>query len=98
MWPDLLGGISFTWPFYAGALIAYLVGAIPFGLLLTRFAGLGDIRNIGLAAAHLAAGDGGAVTNHHVVRATFRELEKGGLNRSRETFGPLVEYLSGVTT
>lgn len=27
--------------------IAYLLGSIPFGLLLTRYAGLGDIRNIG---------------------------------------------------
>jgi len=26
---------------------AYLLGSIPFGLLLTRYAGLGDIRNIG---------------------------------------------------
>ena len=29
------------------ALLAYLVGSIPFGLLLTRAAGLGDIRAIG---------------------------------------------------
>ncbi len=29
------------------ALVAYLVGSIPFGLLLTRAAGLGDIRSIG---------------------------------------------------
>lgn len=27
--------------------LAYLLGSIPFGLLLTHFAGLGDIRNIG---------------------------------------------------
>ncbi len=45
--PDPLGDFSFTWPFYAGALIAYLVGSIPFGLLLTRIAGLGDVRKIG---------------------------------------------------
>ena len=31
---------------YAGV-IAYLLGSIPFGLLLTRAAGLGDIRKIG---------------------------------------------------
>jgi glycerol-3-phosphate acyltransferase PlsY len=36
--PFLLAGV-------AGA--AYLAGSIPFGLLLTRFAGLGDIRRIG---------------------------------------------------
>ena len=29
------------------AILAYLLGSIPFGLLLTRFAGAGDIRNIG---------------------------------------------------
>ena len=45
--PDLLGDISFTWPFYAAAVAGYLVGSIPFGLLLTRIAGLGDIRKVG---------------------------------------------------
>lgn len=45
--PDLLGDFSFTWPFYAAALIAYLLGSIPFGLVLTKMAGLGDIRDIG---------------------------------------------------
>ena len=32
----------------AAAAIGYLLGSIPFGLLLTRIAGLGDIRHIGL--------------------------------------------------
>jgi glycerol-3-phosphate acyltransferase PlsY len=31
----------------AGAVVGYLSGSIPFGLLLTRMAGLGDIRSIG---------------------------------------------------
>src|SRR5579862_8036072 len=31
----------------AAALVGYLLGSIPFGLLLTRLAGLGDIRQIG---------------------------------------------------
>ena len=35
-------------PFFASALVfGYLLGSIPFGLLLTRAAGLGDIRKIG---------------------------------------------------
>jgi glycerol-3-phosphate acyltransferase PlsY len=35
-------------PFFIGAfLFGYLLGAIPFGLVLTRLAGLGDVRKIG---------------------------------------------------
>ncbi len=45
--PDLLGDISFTWPFYACFALAYLLGSIPFGLVLTKAVGLGDIRQIG---------------------------------------------------
>ena len=37
-----------SWPYFAIALAAgYLLGSIPFGLVLTHLAGLGDIRNIG---------------------------------------------------
>jgi len=45
--PGLLGDFGYTWPYYASAVAGYLLGSIPFGLLLTRAAGLGDIRNIG---------------------------------------------------
>jgi len=45
--PHLLGDFSLTWPFLAAAVIAYLIGSIPFGLVLTRLAGYGDIRAIG---------------------------------------------------
>ena len=37
-----------SWPYIATAFFAaYLLGSIPFGLLLTRVSGLGDIRGIG---------------------------------------------------
>ncbi len=37
--------MEYTWIIYAA--IGYLCGSIPFGLLLSRWAGLGDIRSIG---------------------------------------------------
>ena len=46
--PDLLfGSLSYTWPLYAIALLAYCLGSIPFGLLLSKFAGKTDPRTVG---------------------------------------------------
>ncbi|WP_186399553.1 glycerol-3-phosphate 1-O-acyltransferase PlsY [Stappia sp. P2PMeth1] len=37
-----------VWPYYLAALaFGYLLGSIPFGLIITRLAGQGDIRKIG---------------------------------------------------
>jgi len=44
---DPAAGFDFTWLHLVGLALGYLLGAIPFGLLLTRAAGLGDIRKIG---------------------------------------------------
>jgi glycerol-3-phosphate acyltransferase PlsY len=39
---------SLVWPYYlAAALGGYLLGSVPFGLLLTRITGAGDLRKIG---------------------------------------------------
>ncbi len=39
---------SYAWPYFALAFLGgYLLGSLPFGLLLTRAAGLGDIRKVG---------------------------------------------------
>jgi len=42
-----LGGWANSWPLAVGFLITYLIGAIPFGLILARISGAGDIRKIG---------------------------------------------------
>jgi acyl phosphate:glycerol-3-phosphate acyltransferase len=39
---------SFAWPYLVAALVGgYLLGSVPFGLVLVRAAGLGDVRAIG---------------------------------------------------
>jgi len=41
-------GWEAAWPWLLGILIAaYLLGSVPFGLLVSRVMGLGDVRNIG---------------------------------------------------
>jgi glycerol-3-phosphate acyltransferase PlsY len=45
--PDPLGTFAYTWPLYAAFILAYLIGSIPFGLVVTRLAHTGDIRLIG---------------------------------------------------
>ena len=44
---DPLGGPAYWWPFAVGFVVAYLIGSVPFGLILTRIAGAGDLRAIG---------------------------------------------------
>lgn len=56
-------------PLVATLLLGYLLGSIPFGLVLTRMAGLGDIRSVG-------SGNIGAT---NVLRTGNRKLAAGTL-------------------
>lgn len=49
----------------------------------------GNIKNIALAAAFLAAGDGGHVAMKHVLRATQREYQKMGKILAKEDLNPI---------
>ena len=53
----------------------------------------GNIRNIALAAAFLAADDGGAVNMVHFTRATQREYQKMGKVMMEREFGEYAEHM-----
>jgi len=62
--------------------------------LATRFRVTGgNIRNIALSAAFLAASNGQVVGMEHVVRATRREYQKLGRSCAAKEFGPLFSHI-----
>ena len=55
----------------------------------------GNIKNIAVAGAFLAAADGGTVTMRHVVQSTRREYQKMGKLCTEAEFGPYFEWVRG---
>lgn len=74
---------------------AHLAGTIDLEPFVERFHLTGgSIHSIGLAAAHFAASaQDGKMRPDHLVKATYRELQKAGLPHSREDFGVLARFL-----
>ncbi len=68
---------------------------VDFGFLARqlKLAG-GNIKNIALNAAFLAAGNGGAVGMRHVILAARRELQKTGKTCSKSDFGRYYSWVS----
>lgn len=66
---------------------------VDFSAFATQFAlSGGNIKNIALAAAFLAASDGGLVDTQHLVAATRREYQKLGKELSAAELGPLLAH------
>jgi AAA+ superfamily predicted ATPase len=57
----------------------------------------GNIRNIALNAAFLAAADSGAIAMRHIIRATRREFQKTGKLCVKDEFGPYYQMIEGDT-
>ena len=64
---------------------------LPFMAKQFKLSG-GNIKNIAVAAAFLAASDGGCVAMRHIVRATRRELQKLGKTAVSDDFGPYANH------
>src|SRR6202166_3160956 len=81
----------------ATAIAAYLLGSIPFGLVLTRLAGLGDIRTIG--SGNIGATNVLRTGNRALAAATL--LLDGGKGAVAvllgRHFGPEVAALAGAS-
>jgi SpoVK/Ycf46/Vps4 family AAA+-type ATPase len=71
-----------------------LVGDVDFGFLARQFELTGgNIRNVALAAAFMAAEDGGAIRMEQLILATARELQKMGKLPSKADFRDYYELI-----
>ncbi|MGK2739506.1 glycerol-3-phosphate 1-O-acyltransferase PlsY [Tepidicaulis sp. LMO-SS28] len=84
-------------PYFAAALLGgYLLGSIPFGLILTRLAGLGDIRSIG--SGNIGATNALRTGNRWVAIGTLiGDAAKGAVAvLIAARFGPDTAVLAGI--
>jgi glycerol-3-phosphate acyltransferase PlsY len=94
---DPLGGPGYWWPLAVAFLVGYGLGSIPFGLILTRLAGAGDIRAIG--SGNIGATNVLRTGRKGLAFATLLlDLAKGGLPVALgyAWFGPDVAVMAGA--
>ncbi|MFA5955861.1 glycerol-3-phosphate 1-O-acyltransferase PlsY [Hyphomicrobium sp.] len=88
-----------SWPaIIIAAILGYLLGSIPFGLLLTRAAGLGDIRSIG--SGNIGATNVLRTGNKKLAAATLLlDAAKGAVAVliARHTLGETAAMIAGLT-
>ncbi len=85
------------WPLGLGFLAGYLAGSVPFGLVLTRLAGLGDIRAIG--SGNIGATNVLRTGRKGLALATLLfDLAKGALPTflAHHWFGPDMAVVAGA--
>ena len=77
-----------TFYLIAALVFGYLLGSIPFGLLITRTAGLGDVRNIG--SGNIGATNVLRTGNKNLAAVDFaaRHAERHGGGADRRLFRP----------
>ncbi len=88
---------EFSWPYLLGALASgYLLGSVPFGVVLTKIAGLGDVRNIG--SGNIGATNVLRTGNKALAALTLvLDLAKGGVAVVLGgLYGPDVAIVAGL--
>lgn len=98
--PGFFSSIAMGWPYLlAVLLVGYLLGSIPFGLILTRLAGIDDIRKIG--SGSIGATNVLRTGNKGLAAATLLlDAAKGAaavlVARHLFYYGPLGEIAAGA--
>ncbi len=96
--PGFFGTFQYAWPYYLVIAVAgYLLGSIPFGLILTELAGLGDVRKIG--SGNIGATNVLRTGNKALALATLLlDAGKGAVAvvAARLLFGPEAAIIGGA--
>lgn len=96
---DPLGGPIYWLPLGIALVVGYLIGSVPFGLLITRLAGAGDVRQIG--SGNIGATNVLRTGRKGLALATLlADLLKGGLPVwiAYRFFGPDVAVVTALGT